>query len=808
MAVWLAFTWPMFLGRVYFPTDFARQAYAKGPQPAKVTSMFVDIDDYLLAYPWHAYLGTELRAGHLPLWDPTRFAGAPYAANLATGAFYPPNWLYALGSVPVVATLIWAASLLASLLLTSGLLGLLGLHPFAAALGAIVWSLSGFMLSWAMFDLYFGAALWLPLALAGIELSRRGRWRLGIPAAGVGLALSVAAGHAQISLYVWLATALWAGVGTLVTAARARRAGAPAVMRELARGVTTTGAAFAAGAGLAAVPILGGLQYAHEIVRQTETVASASLTRLTSGSLPTFLIPDYRGSLLTGNYATPATPGLFVETTVFSGIITLPLAVAGLFHRDRRLPLAFGLLAAVGVGAAFGTPLAHLLQAMVPGIGRTRAIARYKLFISFGLAGLAAAGLDAILRRSRAAISAAAGASAGVVAALVVMTATRWGTRLPASYITPRGLREIAVAGIALLTLVVAARVRIVRTAAPLVLIGLLGVDLCVWGFPYHRFQHRGAAYPASPETGFLASVPGLRPRYGVEDVFSLPPPLTSTLPFNAALVEGLYSINGYDAFIPSRFIRLLQLVDPAAEAVANTNFVLPLPPRSQELPILDLLGVRSIVAAGLQPAPGTPLFTGPPRPFVGPTVIYDQAGAFPPAFVASCWTAMRDTPALAALATMSRAQLGSTALIAPGPGAASLGTPSATCSPAPAPAVRHYQAQDVVVTTAADSPGGVLVLTDDWLPGWTATVDGHPAPVLRADFALRAVNVGQGAHTVRFRYTPSWPLQGLAASVLTVVALLLALRPDRPRRSWPATRATMGQPVVIGHADGRVKMA
>jgi hypothetical protein len=60
-----------------------------------------------------------------------------------------------------------------------------------------------------------------------------------------------------------------------------------------------------------------------------------------------------------------------------------------------------------------------------------------------------------------------------------------------------------------------------------------------------------------------------------------------------------------------------------------------------------------------------------------------------------------------------------------------------------------------VVVRT--EGPGGFLVLSDTLVPGWEARVDGRAAPVLRADYAFRAVPVGPGRHEVVFRYAPWW---------------------------------------------------
>src|SRR5437870_4068431 len=106
--------------------------------------------------------------------------------------------LIAAGDTLFVETLIWAVTLLASLLLSYWFLRLVTLHPYAAALGAVTWTFSGFMMAWGTSDPVLGAAAWLPLALGGLEVARRGRPRRGIPLAGLGLALSVLAGHAQI----------------------------------------------------------------------------------------------------------------------------------------------------------------------------------------------------------------------------------------------------------------------------------------------------------------------------------------------------------------------------------------------------------------------------------------------------------------------------------------------------------------------------------------------------------------------------------------------------------------------------------
>ena len=84
---------------------------------------------------------------------------------------------------------------------------------------------------------------------------------------------------------------------------------------------------------------------------------------------------------------------------------------------------------------------------------------------------------------------------------------------------------------------------------------------------------------------------------------------------------------------------------------------------------------------------------------------------------------------------------------------------------------------------TAPTAPG-ILVLADACFPGWTATIDGRPAPILCANVLTRAVEVPPGDHVIRFEYQAPGFLAGVAATAgaLALCALLLAgSRPPGP---------------------------
>lgn len=75
-----------------------------------------------------------------------------------------------------------------------------------------------------------------------------------------------------------------------------------------------------------------------------------------------------------------------------------------------------------------------------------------------------------------------------------------------------------------------------------------------------------------------------------------------------------------------------------------------------------------------------------------------------------------------------------------------------------------------------ARSPAeGILVLYNAFERGWSATVNGKPAPILRADAAFLGVRLPPGTHRVRFEYSPRGLREGVALALVGLLALALA---------------------------------
>jgi hypothetical protein len=70
----------------------------------------------------------------------------------------------------------------------------------------------------------------------------------------------------------------------------------------------------------------------------------------------------------------------------------------------------------------------------------------------------------------------------------------------------------------------------------------------------------------------------------------------------------------------------------------------------------------------------------------------------------------------------------------------------------------------------------GLLVTSELAYPGWTATVDGTPAPLLEVDAGLRAVVVPAGSHAVVFTYRPRLARLGMALGAAAALGLAAAV--------------------------------
>lgn len=83
---------------------------------------------------------------------------------------------------------------------------------------------------------------------------------------------------------------------------------------------------------------------------------------------------------------------------------------------------------------------------------------------------------------------------------------------------------------------------------------------------------------------------------------------------------------------------------------------------------------------------------------------------------------------------------------------------------------------------------GGVIVFSEIYYPGWTATVDGQDVPIGRVNYVLRAINVKAGKHKVELSFFPSSvdtteTIAYAAYAVLGLVIIVISANEVRKRK-------------------------
>ncbi|HVA09739.1 MAG TPA: YfhO family protein, partial [Acidimicrobiales bacterium] len=339
-------------------------------------------------YPLHVLVGSMLRHGQLPFWNPYIFSGSPLLADFNAGAFYPLMGFFVI--LPDRAA--WVAT---EVVLFSGIatgmyvfLRALRLTTVPSVIAAGTFAFSGVVLSQVNHvDMTEGFVALPLMLLAVLQIVRNGRWRWSILFAAA-LALVILGGAPE----AMLDEALFVLAYALVSAGLNRSSWWPLLSR--------LGAGAVIGLSLAAIEWLPGLSAVANSQRSGASGAFA-----TAGSFPPAdgwlsLVP-----YLYGGYNNLGETGFFAhynlpEIGIYIGILPIIGLVALLHPRwPSRLPsrdrLAFYLVGVFALLLALGsnTPLEHLFN-QIPLYGHQRLQSRNMIGVSFAACVLFAGWLD------------------------------------------------------------------------------------------------------------------------------------------------------------------------------------------------------------------------------------------------------------------------------------------------------------------------------------------------------------------------------------------------------------------------------
>ncbi len=436
-----------------------------------------------------------------------------------------------------------------------------------------------------------------------------------------------------------------------------------------------------------------------------------------------FLLPNYPDFAI-GAAGQPVDQYLYLGAAAWLGLLLLPWA------RDRR---AWPPLAVAGVALVLAVNPYGMVWAVIRHSGALAELCRAWYFLAalpLAAAPLAALGIDSALKRKRA-------PGRWWAAAIPAVLLLVWAARLLVLWMyggLATGWMTLADVGVmmalcALALWVLPGQKGLPRAALAAALLIAAGAEYkafgtsrrvnAVEGRPYWtgRFAH----LPAMDETTFGHIRRNSHYRIVMDLTASWPQELRH---------YGFTTPQGFDTLLPDQYRQVVE----AGMGRFRSNREFDVEPENQEA--LRLFGVRFFITSGSGPLYGR-LVESPHFRLVEPSAEYHKAFEYMHAQPPFGW----ESGAAAAVVRL----LGST------------------------PERRRFQVRS--------ETGGRFFLTEQFYPGWRATVDGRPVSIERWRGAFQSIQAPAGEHEIEFRYRAPGLLPGAAvsfASLFLFAGLLL----------------------------------
>ena len=280
-------------------------------------------------------------------------------------------------------------------------LGSLRLTNYSAFVGGLIFMLCGFMTAHKSHEYILSAAVWLPLTLHFIHRYAERLRVLDLGYAAVPVALSILAGFPQIALYSTVVAIAY------VPFCFARTPSMQGLKTKVAHIVFAEFVVLGIGGLLGSLPLFSVAATLPAFTRERITYGMFTSDNFPPFQLLTFLIPNLFGGVnrQIPDYA-PDTTVFVAEVYAYLGILPLTLALAGLSAwRTARRELKFwSAVAVIALLMSFGgaTPI-YLLLFRVPVYNLFRVPARHLFEVGLALSVIAAIGLDSLLTKANAA---------------------------------------------------------------------------------------------------------------------------------------------------------------------------------------------------------------------------------------------------------------------------------------------------------------------------------------------------------------------------------------------------------------------
>src|SRR3990167_145373 len=329
LAVFLFFLPNLIKGKIPIPADallglyhpwrdVSYHGFDKGKFPVKNPLI---TDPILQTYQWRKIVIDNFKQLQLPLWNPYSFSGQPLLANLQSSPFQIFNILFLLFPFKLA----WGLQIVLPLILVAFFMSVflksLNLSNEAVIFGSIILPFSGFFVAWSEWGNVISSAIWLPLILFTINKLYRSVRPLWFLVLVFSASQSIFSGHIQTSVYVFLASILFAYF--LFSKSK----------KFIPMAICLTGLIL--GIAISAIQIIPTLEFVKLSARSLDQSYFQGRQDwfLPLQNLVQLFVPDFFGNPATYNYWGIWNYGEFVS---FIGVIAVSFAILGFFAKKRQ----------------------------------------------------------------------------------------------------------------------------------------------------------------------------------------------------------------------------------------------------------------------------------------------------------------------------------------------------------------------------------------------------------------------------------------------------------------------------------------
>lgn len=707
---------------------------------------FLITDPVRQQLPWRNLAISVEKRGHLPLWNPYSFSGSPLLANFQSAPFYPLNIFLFFLPLPLAWSVLIVLEPFLAVVFMYAYLRKIQCGPFAAAIGALAFSFSGFSVAWMEWNTIMHVILWLPLMLMSIDKifnnyhagsltlpnqnsilpSRIKQCLLWLVVFFFALVSSFFAGHLQTFFYVGMIVLVY----FFVRWWQFKGGGMLLVIFAIVTLMFIT---------VTSIQWLPTLQFISLSARSAD---QAEWTRagwfIPWQHLIQFIIPDFYGNPTTLNYWGTWN---YAELVGYFGFVPLFFSLFAIFFRRDKKTLFFSVIVFLSLLFSLSNPISHLPYTVQIPLLATAQPTRLLSIITFAGSILGALGLDYLLK-----VQLTKRARKQVIQLVVVFTilfALIWGTTFlggnifhikPEAIVTSR--RNILFPSLvfaifaALLFFYFFLQTNRSKNIVTILILLLCAYDVIRFAQKFEPFTKQDYLFPNTKIINFLKND---------KSIFRIASADSRILPPNFSTYYKIQSIEGYDPlYLRSygEFIASSERNKPDISQPFGFNRIIT--PHNMESPFIDLLNVKYILSL-------TELDSDKFEKVLeeGLTKLYKNKSVLQRSFfVNHIQTIEKKDQILQAMFTLDLAK---NAIIEANPQTDTptnflIGTANIT----------EYSENKIKIHTK-NAGDGFLVVTDIFYPIWKAYIDTKQTPVvlLKTDYTFRGLYVPKGEHDI-----------------------------------------------------------